>query len=102
MKEICENEYVRNLILRSSETKSWNCQPLPEDVHLRSFNALKLEHISLKFDINKLNQLSLFDEVTFFFLNNKFEIYFKKRNFILAFIETMQSKKIWIFDSEFV
>jgi protein SMG5 len=43
-------------------TKSWNCQPLPEDIHLRSFSALRLEHASLNFDINKLNQLSLYDE----------------------------------------
>ena len=59
---LCSNEYVRNLIMRSYVTKSWNCQPLPEDIHLRSFNALRLEHVSLNFDINKLNQLSLYDE----------------------------------------
>jgi protein SMG5 len=59
---ICSNEYVRNLINRSQITKSWNCQPMPEDVHLRSFTSLRLEHASLKFDINKLNQLSLYDE----------------------------------------
>lgn len=59
---LCSNEYLRNLIMRSYVTKSWNCQPLPEDLHLRSFNALRLEHASLNFDINKLNQLSLYDE----------------------------------------
>ena len=59
---MCSNEYVRNLVKRSQLTKSWNCQPLPEDLHLRSFGALKLEHAALKFDINKLNELSLYDE----------------------------------------
>ncbi|CAF0946867.1 unnamed protein product [Brachionus calyciflorus] len=59
---ICNNEYVRNLISKSFETKSWNNQPLAEDIHMRSFNALKLEQIYLKFDLNKLNRLSIWDE----------------------------------------
>ena len=67
--DICKNEYVRGLILKSFETKSWNCQPLSEDVHLRSFYALKIEHMSLKYDINKLNELSISDEVCFCQLN---------------------------------
>jgi len=29
---------------------------------MRSFNALKLEHLSLKFDINKVNQLNVMEE----------------------------------------
>ena len=59
---ICESDNVRNLILKSFETKSWNSQPLSEDVHMRSFGALKLEHSLLKFDINKLNQLNVAEE----------------------------------------
>lgn len=61
---ICVNSYIRGLISRSAETKSWNTQPLAEDVELRSFGALKLEHILLKFDLNNLNKLSVADEVT--------------------------------------
>jgi hypothetical protein len=34
--------------------------------------------------------------------HNKFETCLKREKFFQAFIETMQSKKIWIFDSEFV
>ncbi len=60
---MCTNSYLKDLIKKSYESKSWNNQPLSEDVHLRSFNALKLEHLSLRFDINKLNQLNSFDEV---------------------------------------
>ena len=63
---ICTNSYIKTLIKKSYESKSWNTQPLTEDIHLRSFNALKLEHLGLKFDINNLNKLSLFDEVHFF------------------------------------
>jgi hypothetical protein len=48
--------------MKSFETKSWNSQPLSEDYHLRSFVALRLEHFSLKFDINKVNQLNVLEE----------------------------------------
>lgn len=48
--------------MKSFETKSWNCQPLSEDYHMRSFTALRLEHLSLKFDINKVNQLNVTEE----------------------------------------
>jgi hypothetical protein len=54
---------LRNLIAKSSETKSWNSHPLCEDIHLRSFGALKLEHVSLKFDMNNLNRISACEEV---------------------------------------
>jgi hypothetical protein len=57
---------VRSLILRSFETKSWNSQPLSEDTHMRSFQALKSEHALLEFDINKLNQLNVAEEVVIF------------------------------------
>jgi hypothetical protein len=61
---ICESSYVRSLVQKSLETKTWNSQPLPEDIHLRSLTALKLEHASLRFDINKLNNdMSFFDQV---------------------------------------
>jgi protein SMG5 len=61
---ICEREKVRNLISQLfASTKSWNSQPpLSEDIHLRSFSALRFEHISLKFDINNLNEFSIRDE----------------------------------------
>lgn len=32
-------------------------------MQLRSFNGLKLEHIALKFDINKQNELDTWEEV---------------------------------------
>ncbi len=49
--------------MKSFETKSWNTHPISEDIHIRSFNALRLEHLSLKFDINNLNQLNVYEEV---------------------------------------
>lgn len=60
---LCKNQYVKSLILKSMETKSWNHQPLTEDLLVRSLNLFKLEHLSLKFDLAKLNRLSLWDEV---------------------------------------
>lgn len=49
--------------MKSSETKSWNHYPLSEDIELRSFNGLRLEHLSLKFDLNKQNELDYSEEV---------------------------------------
>lgn len=72
---------MRNLISKSLENKSWNNQPLSEDIQMRSFNALKLEHLPLKFDLNKLNQLSVWDEVNMlnFFI---FFIYFLNKHLL--------------------
>lgn len=49
--------------MKSSETKSWNHYPLSEDIEVRSFNGLRLEHLSLKFDLNKQNELDYWEEV---------------------------------------
>ena len=51
------------------ETISWNTQPLSEDIQLRSFDGLKLEHSSLKYDLNNLSKLTSYEEVLSYFEN---------------------------------
>jgi protein SMG5 len=90
---ICPNPFVQNLIFKSFETIYWNTHPIFEDIQTRSFDALKTEHMILKYDLNNLCKLTQHEE-TFIRL-----CCLRRFGYLLASISQSQMMNIFSYDA---
>lgn len=90
---VCQNSFVQSLIFKTFETIHWNTHPIFEDIQTRSFDALKSEHIILKYDLNNLSKLT-HNEETFIRL-----CCLRRFGYLLASLSQSQTMNIFSYDA---